>query len=147
MELHPPIITATPLHDPPQHEALYDDTKPSQYSLIGPASDDVMNRASTTNGVVGGATSAPVISSQYSLVGQTQTSTEPSAQPQTNAEPREQQQYSKLDHTIRPKLVPVTDTIGNYESLNFNTTPMPDAATAHDEKSIHHTIGRTLYSK
>ena len=136
MESHPPIITATPLHDPPQHEALYDNTKPnisSQYSLVGPAAD----------GLVGGATNTP-IPGQYSLVVQLQTSTEPSAQPQINAEPREQQQYSKLDHTICPKLVPVTDTIGNYESLNFNTTPTPDATAVHDEKSTHYTTGTII---
>ena len=42
----------TPVYNTPQHEALYDNTKPnisSQYSLVGPASD----------GLVGGATHAP----------------------------------------------------------------------------------------
>ena len=46
--------------------------------------------------------------------------------------PREQQQYSKLDHTI---------SMGNYESLNFNTTPTPDATAVHDEKPTHYTTG------
>ena len=122
---HPPIVTVTPVHS---HEALYDTARPiisSQYSLIGPAADSLVGGA--TNNAVGGAPS------QYSLIGQPGADTEPSKQPQTSTE---QQQYSRLDHTIRPKLLPVvTDSKGNYESLNFNTIP------THNEKLTQSTTG------